>query len=558
MPHSEENGSTPQEPLSKIPCSNELASKESSPREPTPKESTTKGSNPKEPAAVKTRPRKPLPGSAHKGTTQVVFQVIETPETSGSSVRRSGRVRKKPLVFDGEEQREEAQQTRKPLPADKPKKRKAPLEFDLPDNLLEESLQPWKKNERLEWDNWMELESDPDFFNIILRQYGIRGVSFEEILGIDELAIASLPRPVHGFVFLHQFGLPDCSPFVDNKNIWFAKQLSENACATYAILNLLMNTQNLPLGKQLEDFKTESLEMNPPLRGLLISKSGWLREAHNTFARRMDLMEVVHSLSSYAKAWNKKPRNESKLVAPSAEVEPQGGDYQAGDTSMHYSAFVPKDGWVWQLDGLNKLPRQIGKIEPNEDWTTVVQWHLEALVTQLSGDLQYNLFALCGDPAGEALAPMREELATNLRCIQILKEKTFNNEMWDTRLKEFYESEYEKPIDESDISELARYGLNQQLIITLSAGTPGVAEACQAGSDENQPAVDRCMAVLNKYKELIDRQVLLCNEMKLSSRREQDFTPFVHEFILRLADKKHLKDASEETEKSRKRARRSS
>ncbi len=42
-----------------------------------------------------------------------------------------------------------------------PKRKAAPEAFDVPDNLLEASLGPWKENEQSEWPSWIELESDP-------------------------------------------------------------------------------------------------------------------------------------------------------------------------------------------------------------------------------------------------------------------------------------------------------------------------------------------------------------------------------------------------------------
>ena len=41
------------------------------------------------------------------------------------------------------------------------KKRKASEVFDVPDYLLEASLEPWKENEREDWPSWAEVESDP-------------------------------------------------------------------------------------------------------------------------------------------------------------------------------------------------------------------------------------------------------------------------------------------------------------------------------------------------------------------------------------------------------------
>lgn len=43
------------------------------------------------------------------------------------------------------------------------RKRKAEPEerFEIPGNLLEASLGPWKENEPAEWPSWIEVESDP-------------------------------------------------------------------------------------------------------------------------------------------------------------------------------------------------------------------------------------------------------------------------------------------------------------------------------------------------------------------------------------------------------------
>jgi Ubiquitin carboxyl-terminal hydrolase, family 1 len=64
-----------------------------------------------------------------------------------------------------------------------------------------------------------------------------------------------------------------------------ASQTTNNACATVALFNIIMNAERLTLGEKLLNFKQESRDLNPPLRGNMISNSAWVRMAHNSFAR---------------------------------------------------------------------------------------------------------------------------------------------------------------------------------------------------------------------------------------------------------------------------------
>ncbi len=90
-------------------------------------------------------------------------------DSSGPVLRRSGRARKTAMFFGDEDP--ETQPTPSKSPSTElqlsmstrrnPKRKAAPREFDLPDNMLEASLDPWEENEQNEWHSWTELESDP-------------------------------------------------------------------------------------------------------------------------------------------------------------------------------------------------------------------------------------------------------------------------------------------------------------------------------------------------------------------------------------------------------------
>ncbi len=63
------------------------------------------------------------------------------------------------------------------------------------------------------------------------------------------------------------------------------RQTTANACATVAMLNIIMNCGDLRLGNGLRKFKTSTQDLHPALRGYLLSTNDEIRMAHNSLAR---------------------------------------------------------------------------------------------------------------------------------------------------------------------------------------------------------------------------------------------------------------------------------
>lgn len=74
-----------------------------------------------------------------------------------------------------------------------PKRKAAPEVFDLPDDLLDRSVAPVGSDELDEWEAWVELESDPAFFNVILQDLGVKDVKIQELFSVDEGSLSILP-----------------------------------------------------------------------------------------------------------------------------------------------------------------------------------------------------------------------------------------------------------------------------------------------------------------------------------------------------------------------------
>jgi hypothetical protein len=62
-------------------------------------------------------------------------------------------------------------------------------------------------------------------------------------------------------------------------------QTTSNACASIALLNLLMNVPDLELGPTLESLKRFTETMSPALRGYQVGNSDFIRGIHNSYTR---------------------------------------------------------------------------------------------------------------------------------------------------------------------------------------------------------------------------------------------------------------------------------
>ncbi|KAG0225396.1 ubiquitin carboxyl-terminal hydrolase isozyme L5 [Mortierella sp. GBAus27b] len=223
--------------------------------------------------------------------------------------------------------------------------------------------------------NWCLIESDPGVFTGLIKGIGVKGVQVEEIYSIDRETLEDL-KPVHGLIFLFKWegrnpaNAPGSQAPIeyDRPEVFFAQQMITNACATQAILSILLNSPDLDLGEELTNFKAFVSDFPAELKGHAISNSDLIRSVHNSFARSDPFINEMHDPSSKEK-----------------------------EDLFHFIAYTPVHGNLYELDGLQEGPRNHGPCS-GDSWLDQVGPIIQARMAQYAGDeIRFNLMAVVDD-----------------------------------------------------------------------------------------------------------------------------------------------------------------
>ncbi|KAK8038016.1 Ubiquitin carboxyl-terminal hydrolase isozyme L5 [Apiospora phragmitis] len=292
---------------------------------------------------------------------------------------------------------------------------------------LEHSLSAMQPGERKEFAGWVEIESEPAFFNAMLQSFGAPSFQIRELWGLDPEALAFLPRPVHGLIFLYQYNEEDEDEDMAEKRedcpegLWFGNQTTANACATVAIMNILMNASDPGFGPELTEFKAATADLPPPHRGQMLDKNDFIRGIHNSTARRLDLLSEDLLLDNKFEEWEKEQKKVLSAKKKSTARKTSGNGNKKKpprkrkrdiEIANHYIAYVPVAGRVWELDGLEAKPLCHGTYATpespengNEDNELIQPWlHIASsaiaarMEASVDAQLNYNLLAVCDAP----------------------------------------------------------------------------------------------------------------------------------------------------------------
>ncbi|KAF1920340.1 hypothetical protein BDU57DRAFT_508594 [Ampelomyces quisqualis] len=283
------------------------------------------------------------------------------------------------------------------------------------------------------WQGFCEIESEPAYFSAILRDVGVQDVTVREVFAMTPDLLDMLPQPIYGLILLfryREFGNEDQATDCP-RDVWFANQLpGQNSCGTLAMINILMNNPDVEVGEHLTQFKDFTNDMTPFQRGEAFASFDFVKKIHNSFAKKMDLLENDKNLSYKAKRAQRlkdasstttkenatgtgtgtrsrprRPSADSAASADSAESFQQNGH--------HFIAFVPVGTEVWKLDGMDAQPTCIGTFHPDtgETWLSAASDTIATLMA--AGDDDYGVVALTQSP----LSSLRKKAALTLNTI---------------------------------------------------------------------------------------------------------------------------------------------
>ncbi|KAI4174823.1 MAG: hypothetical protein LQ343_002061 [Gyalolechia ehrenbergii] len=264
---------------------------------------------------------------------------------------------------------------------------------------------PATAGDRIRWKGFCEIESDPAFFNVMLRDFGVKDVRVQEVVSLDPEMLSFLHRPIYGLIFLFRWREEDADKQEPScpEGIWFANQTVNNACASVALLNIVNNVPDLDLGDHLEQFKHFTADFTPALRGDAIGNFEFVKTIHNSFARKMDMLNADLQLKNDASS-RKKPKAKSS---------------DEDDAGFHFIAFVPIQGKVWKLDGLERQPQSLESIK-GDDWVRQVAPEIESRMAQYEeGQIEFAIMSLVREP----LADLVTALAENVMSINVLSQR---------------------------------------------------------------------------------------------------------------------------------------
>ncbi|TPX39252.1 hypothetical protein SeMB42_g06390 [Synchytrium endobioticum] len=224
--------------------------------------------------------------------------------------------------------------------------------------------------------NWSTIESDPGVFSELVENFGVHGFEFQEIWDLESL---ERENPL-GIIFLFKYipSAPSGLVQEDAPGVFFAKQVINNACATQAIISILLNRSDIDPGPILSEFKAFTAEFPPDMRGYALSNSDQIRTIHNSFAKSDPF------------------------------ISDQTKDPEEEEDAFHFISYLPINGALYELDGLRSGPILHGQCD-EKAWIKTVKPIIERRIGEYaSEEIRFNMIALVKSKRAE----IRKQLGT--------------------------------------------------------------------------------------------------------------------------------------------------
>ncbi|KAL2816341.1 hypothetical protein BJX63DRAFT_430349 [Aspergillus granulosus] len=407
------------------------------------------------------------------------------------------------------------------------------------------------EDEKRSWNGFCELESEPAIFNVMLREFGVTGVKVQEVFSLDDELLACLNKPVYGLIFLFRWREddPEKQEASCPDGLWFANQTASNACASVALLNIVNNVEGIDLGEHLRNFKEFTMPFTPALRGDAINNFEFVKRIHNSFARKMDILNSDLHLKNEATS----RRNRSKKG---------GREENDDDAGFHFIAFVPALGKVWKFDGLERQPQALGpsymlwdpedcmadseagKFEPDRDWLTLVKPNIEARMAEYAeGQIEFSVLSLVRDP----LPDLVERLTMNIKHLEAIEKAITSHEREETDVG------LREPFPENTLlGPDPSYGVTQNALDQTNVPSGEAKEYLQCTMEQlARHRTERGRAQLELRRMVREEQQSQQKDDDYAAGRRYDYGPAIRTWLRFLARKRVIEDLIPKTELAR-------
>ena len=318
---------------------------------------------------------------------------------------------------------------------------------------------------------WLELESDPGLFTMLVHDFGAEGIQVDEVYDINK----EIKGPVYGFIFLFKWieerrarRKPGHDAFVEDQDtvndMFFAHQIIQNSCATHALLSILLNCQGVNVGPTLLNLKRFTEGMGPESKGYVIGNLPRLAHIHNSYAKpeRFKLPEKI-------------PKGETGVTIKGSSID-----------TFHYVSYVPIKGRLYELDGLKPFPIDHGPWGPTAKWTDLFRQVIAERLGMNIGapyqDIRFNLMAVVNDEIESAKRKLTR--LVDQRCAVL--HKLYSG----CKDKKLISSKSLLPLP--DLEELAKYDIPAHCFSKDPMWTSGNVDFLTNGTNLNN-AVDECV-----------------------------------------------------------------